>query len=108
MAPRKKVKPGKFIRSEIKNIPRGYLMCRTYRHAWKLYDARENRNNPAKRYVQELVCTRCNTFRAIFMDEEARIKGGAYFYPEGYVLDGIGHLTAGERAYIRLMTMDKI
>lgn len=93
------------VRLEVQQIPERYLNCRAFGHPWKPYDVEQRPNDPNKRYVQELLCTRCDTLRAIFMDEDARIKGNAYFYPEGYVLEGIGRLTADENAYIRLRTM---
>lgn len=94
------------IRKLVTEIPQEYTACRALGHAWKYYDVTEKKRDPVKRYRQELACIRCETHKAQFLDRGGRLRGTAYFYPKHYLIEGIGQLTADERAYIRLRAMN--
>jgi len=82
-----------------RTVPVEYAACRTYLHAWDPTTVKRD----GKHLVQGLVCLRCGTIRSYKIDSRTgEIKGNSYSYPENYLLDGGGALTARERAALRI------
>lgn len=82
-----------------RSVPVEYAMCRTYLHAWQYTTVKRDGRN----LVQGLVCLRCGTIRHQRIDGRTGERlGNAYLYPDKYVLDEGGPMTADERATLRL------
>lgn len=82
-----------------RRIPAEYAMCRTWQHAWN-YTTVER---VGKTLVQGLVCLRCSTVRYAKIDSRTGERmGNRYDYPDKYVMQEGGTLTARERAALRL------
>ena len=93
----------------IDDIPDEHLVCRDLLHAWAPYDARVRRSDVTgrKEIHRVLRCTRCKTLRTQRLSMDGRILGSSYSdHPEGYLLHGGGHLTADERAAIRVRAVN--
>lgn len=89
------------VRQLVQEIPSEFLECRSLGHAWKYFRVDSAKGN-GRRYKQRTICMRCDTERWQFLSAAGKIKGGAYFYPKHYLIEGIGFLTQEERAWIRL------
>lgn len=56
-------------------------------------------------YKQGMRCMRCKTNKVMIIGLDGEIKRNVYEYPEDYLLDGGGALTAQERAKLRVMEL---
>lgn len=93
----------------IDDIPEDYLACRDLLHAWTPYDARIRRaDTTGRREIHRVLrCSRCKTLRTQRLDMQGRILSNSYSeYPEGYLLTGTGHLSAADRAAIRVRAVN--
>lgn len=92
------------VRPLVKKIPDEFITCRALGHAWKYFRVNNSkrRNKRHSTYDVELRCTRCPTERTVFLDKYGKLRGSVYWYPKGYLIEGLGRLTAEDNAYIRL------
>lgn len=82
-----------------RSVPIEFAMCRTYQHAWDYTTVKKDGRN----FIQGLACLRCGTIRYMKIDSRTgERKGNRYDYPDKYVMEEGGALTARERAALRL------
>jgi hypothetical protein len=88
------------IKDVIRKMPEEFLMCRSLGHQWNPYTVYKR----GAEYESVLQCGRCHGQRHIFIGiNTGKIaKGGYYTYEPGYLVSGWGHMSADERAAIRL------
>lgn len=86
----------------IADISDTFLACRDFGHAWRPHDVRID-----KKYAEihrVFACLHgCGTERTQVLSQQGYIVRNFYAYAEGYVLNGVGRLSAEDRAEIRMM-----
>lgn len=85
----------------VADVPDRYVLCRSIQHAWKYTDVQRTRR-VASRYIQTLSCARCGVVKDQHLDAYGEITKTTYHYPEGYVIDGLGHISSRDRGALRL------
>lgn len=80
-----------------------HLVCRDISHAWRAYDVRiVKRQNRIERTLE---CANCGCLRHQQLTMTGYlIPGSRYEYPDGYLLHGVGRMTADTKAEIRLLS----
>lgn len=84
-------------------MPESHLHCRDYGHAWRPFNARYLPDEQA--YEQVLRCTRCRAQRFRVLDSRGTVLSSHYAYKRGYLVKGMGRLSAAERGAIRLASI---
>jgi hypothetical protein len=81
-----------------------HLHCRDWGHAWKAYTAKAVVGG----FESILVCDRCETFRVRYLTRTGAVKRTNYRYPPGYLVKGLGALTAQQRDTMRLLSLTRL
>ncbi|GAA5083876.1 hypothetical protein HNP84_009991 [Thermocatellispora tengchongensis] len=87
-------------------LPDGYLMCRTWAHAWD--QARSTVRRSDGRVSWTVECSTCGTVRTRVMTTGGEIVANRYTYPEGYQSDGIGRIGQSGLALIRMESLRRL
>jgi hypothetical protein len=97
------------------SIAEEYLLCRVIGHNWQTHDVRVSRKLAEIHRI--LKCRTCSTLRVqvLTLDGYPVPSKSHYVYPEQqdidanrYVLKGVGHLSADDRAKIRVMSTQQM
>lgn len=75
-----------------------FLACRDYGHSWRTLNAAWLAGGGVERRLR---CTSCKCERVQILDAQGYIVASHYEYPGGYRIDGVGSLTANDRAVLR-------
>lgn len=86
-------------------LPATYLACRDLGHEWRAHTASFNAKE--RHYVQTLRCNRCGTERSRMLGTRGQRLGNWYEYPDGYLMQGAGHLSELDRDGIRLRSITR-
>jgi hypothetical protein len=93
----------------LEDIPEEFLLCRDLGHAWMPSDVKVVRKLSEIHRI--LVCRSCPTQRVQVLDMQGYRLRSKYVYPEDqdpdaapYKLKGVGHLSADDRASVRVMS----
>lgn len=90
------------VRKAVNNILPEHLECRDLQHSWRPYTVKRR----GRVYIQTLQCSRCITQKTRKITDKGRVVGTpVYHYPPGYVVHGLGHMTAEERGEVRMRSM---
>ena len=88
----------------VDEYPDDMLKCRDAGHHWKTYNVEHAKDGSIYRI---LACATCDARRNQRLDRNGYIVGSSYTYRVGYLLPGIGRLTAAQRATLRLASIDR-
>jgi hypothetical protein len=80
-----------------------YVQCRDFGHSWRPYHAKWWPKENA--YESQLRCARCSCVRTRWLSRTGSQIGGAYDYPAGYQMKGLGRLSGTDRDVIRLQSI---
>lgn len=88
---------------QLSSIPTQYLACRSLGHNWRYFDVDETHVDTERVLTQELHCNVCDSYKFQDVDAETGyIERTRYRYSEGYLVHGLGRLTADDNGFIRL------
>lgn len=88
----------------INNLSVEAIVCRDLHHAWKPHTVTRVKGG----YERELLCRTCQTVKVQKLDAQGYIEWSNYRYPDGYVREGLGRITAAENALLRLTHVREI
>lgn len=104
--------------STLNDIPDLYLICRDVSHSWVWIDVKYVRERRRIIEIHRIFrCRVCGTHRVQVLDADWYIipRRSHYKYPEQldseaapYLLKGVGHLSAADRAKIRNMSTQQM
>jgi hypothetical protein len=97
----KKRKPNQ----NVEQLQPDFLLCRDLMHPWQPYDAKIDRK--AGEIHRILKCPRCATERDQVLNMDGSIIRNSYRYPDGYQMEGVGQLSARDRAHVRMLNMTR-
>jgi hypothetical protein len=83
----------------VSGYPEEYLGCRDFGHSWRPVTAEQGKGGVIKR---TLGCALCGGQRTQTLDKFGYVLTNSYGYSAGYLMPGVGRLTAGQRAALRL------
>lgn len=84
----------------LSNVAASSYGCRDVGHSWAPYDAVIER-----KFIQRILkCRNCTTLRIQTLDKNYDVVSNTYRYPDGYLVEGAGRLSASDRARIRAWT----
>jgi hypothetical protein len=86
-------------------LPPAYLECRDLGHDWRPFTAAYIAKE--RHYSQSLRCSRCDAVRTRLLGPRGQRLGNWYDYPDGYLIEGAGHLGEGARDGIRLRSVNR-
>jgi hypothetical protein len=89
----------------VQNMPDAHIECRDFGHSWKPQTATWLDDGTIERV---LACSRCTTRRYQALDRKGYILSSHYAYPEHYLIEGVGRLTADDRAMVRISNIDRV
>lgn len=85
----------------IETMDQESLICRDFSHSWGGWYARRDGSG----FERGIRCSVCGTCRIEKLDSQGRIVSRRYEYPDGYLLKGVGRITADFRAMVRLTVL---
>ncbi len=97
-ARRLKAVPTPKLEMVIRQLDPNFLYCRALGHNWAPYNV--NRKNRQLEAI--LHCLRCDGFRHQYISLAGKIGKTWYSYEPGYLIAGWGHMSADDRAKVRL------
>jgi hypothetical protein len=91
------------VKQAIKNMGEDFRHCRDYGHTWRPLTA--YRLAKGKGWEETIRCLGCQTIRYRQLDKEGDVVKNHYHYELGYLIEGLGRLTGGERGMLRLASI---
>lgn len=89
----------------VSGYPQEFTSCRDFGHSWGPLTAKQGRNGVIER---TLSCANCGARRNQTLDKFGYVLTNNYGYSDGYVMPGVGRLTAAQRATLRLANLTSI
>lgn len=83
-----------------------FLVCRSIGHIFDETTSEVERIRRKFRWTME--CARCGTARTKTLDQQGRIIGSSYKYPEKYKIPGTGRLDAAGHGILRIFVLVEI
>ena len=91
------------IKDVVKQLREAYLHCRDYGHDWRPFQVHEM----GKVLERVLRCSRCLTecWQQVARKGGRLVGGRRYFYPDDYLIKGLGFFSADDRGIVRLASI---
>ena len=93
------------VRSFAESLPEKFLYCREMGHNWRPFSAGRFRDGGFERILR---CTRCRTRRVQGISARGLVLSNRYEHPDGYLVQGIGHIVGEGRGVLRLESIKRI
>jgi hypothetical protein len=90
------------FQDRVAGYPEEYLSCRDFGHSWRPVTAEQGKGGVIKR---TLGCANCDAQRNQTLDKFGYVLTNSYGYSAGYIMPGVGRLTAAQRATLRLANL---
>jgi hypothetical protein len=92
------------IADAVESMPDTHIECRDFGHSWRPLAATWLDGGNLERV---LTCARCSTRRYQILDRQGYVLSGHYAYADHYLIEGIGRMTADDRAAVRLASIQR-
>jgi hypothetical protein len=79
------------------------IECRDLQHSWRKWATHWLPKD--REYERQLKCLRCSTIRVQRLSERGLLLGSSYLYVEGYLVKGMGRLSADDKGTLRLASI---
>jgi hypothetical protein len=93
------------VRDFAEALPERFLYCREMGHNWRPFSAGRFRDGGFERILR---CTRCRTRRVQGISSRGLVLSNRYEHPDGYLVQGIGHIVGEGRGVLRLESIKRI
>jgi hypothetical protein len=93
------------VQSFAESLPEKFLYCREMGHNWRPFSAGRFRDGGFERILR---CTRCRTRRVQGISARGLVLSNRYEHPDGYLVQGIGHIVGEGRGVLRLESIKRI
>jgi hypothetical protein len=89
-----------------RELPAGFIECRTMGHRWEPHTAIWDKDVKAYHVIHR--CDRCGTQRKAWWSRTGEISSASYTYPDGYLTKDVGYIDAGGRGVLRTEYLTRV